>query len=384
MPLIVIACVGLAQIIGIGSLYYAFPALSPAMADEFGHPVSWLLGCLTATILVGGLASPLIGKLIDRRGGYLPIVLGSLLGVISLTALGLCNGLISLTIALLAGQIASNLTLYEAMFPALMQIDRVRARRLITEVSLFGGLSSTAFWPLTQWLFEAVGWRNTFFVFAAINLFVCTPIYAFSLRKARPIALDQLNLPETAPALGSASRKMIYFTAAICLISFSQQAINYDFIPALISHGLNAGTVAVIGTVIGPCTVIARLLDIGIGGRFTPMTVAVASIALMSVSLLVPTFVPTGSVSGLVTFAILFGVGQGIFVIARGTLPLTLFGPVGYGARLGVINAYRRYVVATSPFLFAYAIEQLGVRLAFAALALVSFAGLALLCKVKA
>lgn len=382
MPLVSIALVGLAQIIGIGSLFYAFPALSPAIAAEFEYSVSWLLGCLTATILVAGVASPWIGRLIDRHGGYKIIVFGSALGAASLAALALSSGLVTLTLALLAIQLSSGLTLYEAMFPALMQIERERAQRLITEVSLFGGLASTAFWPLTQWVFEQVGWRDTLLIYATMNL-VCTPIYALTMRKAKPLPLLGASGSPSPPPAATGSRNMVVFTAAICLISFSQQAINYDFVPALLAHGLDGGTVAILGALLGPATVVARLLDISFGWRFKHITVAGASIALMSAALLVPALVPLGSLGGLICFALLFGIGQGVFVIARGTLPLTLFGPVGYGTRLGVINAYRRYVVATAPFLFAFAIEQLGVRAAFALLALISFAGLALLRAVR-
>ena len=46
--------------------------------------------------------------------------------------------------------------------------------------------------------------------------------------------------------------------------------------------------------------------------------------------------------------------------IANGTLPLTFFGPAGYGARQGVLMMPARFAQALAPFFFGLAIEQWG------------------------
>ena len=384
MPIYSLVLVGTAQIVGIGALFFGYPVLVTAIGLELGYPASWLFGCLTASILIGGLPSPWIGRLIDRHGAYRVVVGGSVLGAVSLVGLGASTGLVSLTLSLLAIQIASNMTLYEAMFPALMQIDQGRARRLISQLTLFGGFSSTVFWPLTQFMLEQIGWRATLFAFAAANLFFVAPVYTFALRNAKPIVFARSrSAPVDQPLVRPGRRSMMLMTAAICLVSFSQQAVVYDFVPALIAHGMDAATVATVGALLGPSSVIARMLDIALGQRVHPLASTIGTMLLLSASLFVPAIVPAGSYPGLILFVILFGVAQGIFAILRGTLPLALFGPVGYGARLGIVYAFRRYAVATSPFLFAFAVEQVGAKTAFALLALISLAGLGLLCLVR-
>ena len=49
-----------------------------------------------------------------------------------------------------------------------------------------------------------------------------------------------------------------------------------------------------------------------------------------------------------------------MLTISRGTLPLALYGPSGYGARIGRIAAPARIGQALAPFLFGLAIERLG------------------------
>ena len=63
------AALGVTQIIGYGSIYYAYPILAPAIAAEFGVQEPVLFGILSAGLLLGGLASPVLGRQIDRFGG---------------------------------------------------------------------------------------------------------------------------------------------------------------------------------------------------------------------------------------------------------------------------------------------------------------------------
>jgi len=65
-----------------------------------------------------------------------------------------------------------------------------------------------------------------------------------------------------------------------------------------------------------------------------------------------------GAASG--AFTILHGAGSGILTIARGTLPLALFGPQNYGHRLGLLGAPSRVAMALAPVLFAMLIERFG------------------------
>ena len=60
-------------------------------------------------------------------------------------------------------------------------------------------------------------------------------------------------------------------------------------------------------------------------------------------------------------FVVLHGMGNGVLTIAKGTLPLAVFGPVGYRARTGLISAPSRLLQATAPFLFGLVLEYGGV-----------------------
>lgn len=77
-------------------------------------------------------------------------------------------------------------------------------------------------------------------------------------------------------------------------------------------------------------------------------------------------------------FTVLHGAGNGILTIAKGTLPLAIFGPSGYGLRQGILMVPARFGQAGAPFLFALLMERYGVLALLASTAL-RLAGLAAL-----
>ena len=91
-----------------------------------------------------------------------------------------------------------------------------------------------------------------------------------------------------------------------------------------------------------------RLLEFGVLRRLHPLLSArLAALAH-----------PVGAVALLLAgaplapvFAVLHGAGNGILTIAKGTLPLALFGPAGYGARQGLLMVPSRFAPALEPVL---------------------------------
>jgi hypothetical protein len=73
--------------------------------------------------------------------------------------------------------------------------------------------------------------------------------------------------------------------------------------------------------------------------------------------------------------------GNGILTIARGTLPLAIFGPKDYGYRLGLIGAPARMAQAAAPLAFGLLIDLIGIKVLIvsSALSLSALAALSLL-----
>ncbi len=366
----VIWALGLTQIVGYGTLYYSFSTLAPQMARSFGWTEAWVYGALSASLLLGGLVAPLAGSAADRFGATRIMSLGSIGAALALVATALAPEGISFLFGLAGMEVASAFVLYSTAFAALAQINPLGAQRSITLLTLIAGFASTLFWPLTALLNGALGWREVYLVFAALNLLVCLPVHAWLGRVSRRRRANEPGgRPAEVPPLVSgvpARRAQLVMLLAFALLGFVSSSILVHMVPMLAALGLGASGVLVT-TLFGPAQVLARLVNMRFGRGLSQPALAVIAAAAMPMGLgLLALGAP--SAAGAALFAILFGLGSGLSSIVSGTLPLALFGTAGYGRRLGLISSARLVVSSMAPFVFALTTAltspKLGVTLA--------------------
>jgi hypothetical protein len=141
-----------------------------------------------------------------------------------------------------------------------------------------------------------------------------------------------------------------------------------------------ASTTAAIAAaaLVGPAQVAARLVEFGALRMVHPLVSA----------RLAALFHPVGAVMlglfdpvAITAFAVLQGAGNGLLTIAKGTVPLAIFGPVGYGLRSGILGAPARATHAASPLLFGLLMDYMGIGVitVSAGLSLSAFVALLLL-----
>ncbi|MBB4232298.1 arsenite efflux MFS transporter ArsK [Rhizobium mongolense] len=363
-PIAVIIALGITQIIGYGTLYYSFSILAPDMSRDLGWPSEAVFGALSAALLIGGLMAPALGKWIDRFGAGRIMMAGSVIAAAALVACALAPGKISFVAALIGIEAASNLVQYGAAFALLVQIRPQAAQRSITYLTLIGGFASTIFWPITTMLHAEMSWQHVYLVFAGLNLVICLPIHAVLSRqmhrnrarsgKASPARRAEGTLAASARRIG-----FVLMALSFSLQSLVSSAILVHMVPLLSGLGLGA-TAALVGTFFGPSQVLSRFTNMLFGVNLPPLKLAIIAATLMSsaVFLLIPT---APSIAGAIAFAVVFGLGNGLFSIVTGTLPLLLFGSDGYGKMQGRVMAARLIVSAVAPFALAYLIGSIGV-----------------------
>jgi len=105
---------------------------------------------------------------------------------------------------------------------------------------------------------------------------------------------------------------------------------------------------------VGPAQVLSRLVEFGLFRNLHPVISARLAVILHPIG--AASLAVFGAPAAAV-FTILHGAGNGLLTIARGTLPLALFGSTGYGLRQGLLGAPARLAQATSPFLFGLVLD---------------------------
>lgn len=370
VPAGIVSALGLTQIIGYGTLYYSFSILAPGMAADLGLTLAEVFGVFSASLFIGGLSATYIGRQMDRIGAATIMTIGSVLAAITLALCAWSPSIAIFAVAIVLLEISSGMVQYQAAFAALVESDPRSASRSITYLTLIGGFASTIFWPISAALSGYLSWREIYLVFAGLNLVLCMPLHYWIMRVGKAAANGDPAIRTREKVVGAIApharrRGMVLVSFAFALLGFTLAAILAHMVPMLGSIGLGAAAV-VIGSLFGPAQVLSRLINMIFGKSLSPPVLAVLSAVLIVLGVLI--LLATGTwLPGAVAFAICLGLGSGISSIAQGSLPLYLFGSDGYGAITGKMAAARLAVGAGAPFVFAAAMENIGLNFALLA-----------------
>lgn len=349
-----VAALGTAQTLGWASTYYLPAILAAPMAHDLGLSVPTVFAAFSAALVVSAFLGPHAGQAIDRWGGRPVLSATSLVFALGLALLGLAHGPVLLVVAWLVLGVGMGSGLYEGAFAALVRLEGSNARGSITGVTLLGGFASTVGWPLSSWLLADFDWRTACFAWAALHLLVGLPLN-LSLPRAQPPVPDPARPAEAAAPVPMASALLLSFVFAVTWFVSTAMAAHLPRV--LQAAGTTTAAAIFVGTLLGPAQVAARLFDYGVLSRVHPL------LSARLASVLHPLGVAALFVAGPVAaplFGVLHGAGNGILTIAKGTLPLVLFGPAGYGQRQGVLTVSARIAQALAPWLFGIALDRWG------------------------
>ncbi len=174
---VVIASIGVGQILVWGSSYYLLAVLAGPIARDTGWPEAWIIGAFSLGLLTSGLVSPRVGHLIERFGGRPVLAASAVLLAIGLLMQAIAPNLPVFVAAWLVIGLAMGAGLYDPAFATLGRLYGEHARSAITHLTLFGGFASTVCWPLSALFVEQFGWRGASAAYAAISVIVVLPLY---------------------------------------------------------------------------------------------------------------------------------------------------------------------------------------------------------------
>ncbi len=336
--LVVISALGIVQILAWGSSFYLLAVLGQPIATDTGLPLAWIIGGLSVGLLVAGLVSPRVGSYIGRNGGRSVLALATVLLAAGLVILALAPTLPTFVAGWLVLGLGMGTGLYDPAFATLGRLYGAEARPAITTLTLWGGFASTVSWPLSAFLLERVGWRGTCLAYAGLH-------------RAFLLMAGVLTLGGTVMAL-----------------------VSVHLITLLQARGVALGSAVAYGALIGPAQVGARVIEMAGGGRHHPLWTLTAAMLLVALGIVMLALrVP---VVGLAL--VLYGAGNGIYSIARGTVPLALFGPTRYAPLVGRLARPGLVAQALAPSLGAVLLTHGGPDAAYGLLAALALANVGL------
>lgn len=385
------------QIVAWGILYYAFTVVVGPMQAGTGWSRAFLNAGLSVGLLVWGICALPVGAWIQRRGGRGLMTLASGVGGAALVLMGAWQHPIVYLVAWAALGAAMAGMLYDSAFAVVTDAFGAHYRRGITLITLVGGLASTVFIPVAQAAVDRLGWNGALVALGVVQIVIGVPLHALGIpprANRRPAGVEGTGRSTRARlrAWWLEFRRDIsdprfiglalWFTAHAAAFT----GLIFQLVPILQALGVDNATILQAIVVIGPMQVLGRFLLTTRGDRFSTLRVGRwAMAALVSAILMLLVFPPR--LLWLGVFAALFGAGNGVTTILRGTAIAELFGRERYAELNGALSAPAVLAKAAAPLALAGVWSATGEpRTVFAgvlALVLAGTAGLAIVTRAQ-
>ncbi|OMP76655.1 hypothetical protein BW716_24020 [[Flexibacter] sp. ATCC 35208] len=341
--------------------------------QETGWSYQQVYGCLSLSLLISGLLLPAIGKMIQQYDQnfilhYTGIVMG-----IGLIMIGSAQSYLLFVLGWGVIGVGMGMGLYDALFASLGKLYGSKAKKVIVWVTLIASLAPSISWPFTSFLLHELGWRHTCFTFAGILMVGIYPIHKYIFRPT--------IIKETITQRDSVSfRSRIFY---LLLANFTIGAIIttgvvVHLIDILSAKKIEMSVILMIVAFLGPSQSAARTLELMIANRSAVEMAFISTFAmLLGIGLLF--FHP-----GLATIGIIiFGVGNGMRSVLRGTLPLAIFGPDQYPLVIGRLARMPLIAQAAAPFIGGFMIQQFGTTIYLCSLCALLLINLVLIWNIR-
>ena len=315
----------LAQLISWGSVFYLFSLLIEPLERELGLSRAQVSLAFSLGLLAEGLMAYPVGRWIDRGHERAVMTAGSVLAGLCLVLHSRVSSLAGLYAVWLVLGAVMAAVLYAPAFALVTRRFPDDFRRAIITLTFLGGLASTVFLPFIAWLMQVFGWRHALLVLALLHLLVCAPLHWFTLRGAPARALPVAQGPgETVGGLLPLLRSAPFLLVGLFMVVMMSVtvAIPTHMVSLLRENGLPEFWVIALPAAIGVAQVLGRLLlflfehraDLHQVNRLVPLLIPLGVLVL----LLAP-FMANWQVAAVAVFVLLYGLGNGMLTIVKGT-----------------------------------------------------------------
>lgn len=271
--------------------------------------------------------------------------------------------------------------LYDAAFATLGRLYGGGARSAITTLTLFGGFASTVCWPISAFLMAAIGWRGACLAYAAVQLLIALPHYLTLLPRRAPQrgAVSEIDRNVAATAGNPSFPVMALLATTITLAAVISSTLSVHLPSILQAGGLALAAAVGLGALVGPSQVTARAVEMMIARYHHPIWTKLVSASFVAIGVLA---LWTGMPAMPVALGF-YGAGIGLESIARGTLPLALFGPSGYAKLMGRLAMPSLIAQSAAPSLGALLMQCTGAQGTLAVLGALALLNVVLACGLR-
>jgi MFS family permease len=345
-----------------GASLYVVVVVLPAVQAEFGVARADASLPYTLTSIGFGIGGLFMGRLADRFGVMLPLLIGAVSLGVGFAAAGIATSIwtFALVHGVLIGLFGSS-----AMFAPLIADTSLwftRRRGIAVAICASGNYVGGAIWPPVAQHFVALyGWRATY---VGIGIFCLLSVSALALMfKRRPPPIDAFAAGSASHGWGpvaarssrpaasaarpfgmtpGAAQALLCVAGLACCVAMSMPQVHIVAYCGDLGYGVARGA-QMLAIMLG-FGIVSRLLSGVICDRIGGVRTLLLGSALQGVALLL--FLPFDGLASLFVISALFGLFQGGIVPAYAIIIREHFPPAEAGARVGTVLMFTLFGMA--------------------------------------
>jgi MFS family permease len=309
-------------------------------------------------LLAEGLLAFWVGRRIDQGHERSLMTGGSLLIGLSFIAHSFVTNTTGFYLAWLGLGVGLSATLYPPAFAVLTRRFPNDFRRAIILLTFLGGLASTVFIPLIAWLMATTDWRTTMCLLGGLHMLVCAPLHAWLL-KPMHVQNNLINNSNSSPYVAREATSIrthiqhpSYWALALFVIVLMTvtTALPAHMVSLLREAGMTPQWVLIIPASIGVLQVMGRVglftlerqLNVHQTNRWVPCLIPLGMLAL---------WLGAGSPISALVFVVLYGLGNGMLTIVKGTVMAQYINQEHVGSLNGLLGIPMAFARACAPWL---------------------------------
>jgi MFS family permease len=294
----------------------------------------------TLTMIGFGLGGILMGRLSDRFGVFVPVLIGGVSLGMGFVAAGLSPSLLHFTVVhgLLIGLLGCSATFAPLVADTALWFNRRRG--IAVAICASGNyLAGTVWPPILQYFFATSGWRATY---VGVGIFCTVSIVGLSfLLRKRPPALEVTSASgraarrsETPLGLSPNALMVLLSVAGVgCCVAMSMPQVHIVAYCSDLGYGAARGA-EMLSLMLG-FGIVSRLLSGWISDRIGGLRTLLLGSVLQGVALVL--FLPFDGLISLYVVSAMFGLFQGGIVPAYALIVREYFSPREAGIRTGIV-----------------------------------------------
>lgn len=373
-----ILLLGLAQIILWGGSYFLISVINQQITSQMGYSYNNIYGCVSIALLVSGLLLPRVGVIIQTGKYNFPIMTTGFVIAIGLFIMGLSTNIMVFLFGWVVVGIGMALGLYDALFASIVKCYHANAKQAIIWVTLISCLAPSVSWPFTNFLLTNFGWRNTCFLYALLLIFTIFPIHYFIFRRSETVLADHRSKLERIPDEIFKSKLYKQISASFTIGAVITTALVIHLIDILMWGKVEMQMILITVAVLGPFQAIARILEMLMGNR-TIIEMSYIYSFCMCLGILLIYYGRDYAIPGVA----IFGIGNGLRSVLRGTMPLKVYGEKIYPLIVSRLARIPLIAQAIAPYAGGLLIQQIGMPYFFAVILVLSLSNILLIAVIS-